>query len=382
MLRARTGRPAISLAALVTCVVALCSGCTAAGTASAATTSAATTSAATHADGRVPSVTTLPVHTALPSVGCSHPAAPAVTEQRVTISVNGAPRWYLLTTPAPATPVTPASGGSQPTAGSPIPRPLVLDFHGLDEGAVLHATTTQFGALGQQDGFVAVFPNGSGDPVQWDTTSHAATNHDLLFVKTLLAQVEATQCIDTSRVYASGFSDGSFMVSMLACTMSGTFAAIGAVSGLQLNPPCHTTRRVPVITFHGTADPILFFNGGIGTSTLERLIGLSGSAGSTTTTTTQPLQLNGPGVPATVRAWAAKDGCRPTSTNTTVTQGVVLRSYHCPADTAVEFYIILGGGHSWPGSAVSQSLSSLTGYTTMAINATDLMWSFFQRFRV
>lgn len=323
----------------------------------------------------------------VPSAGCRIAPGPAVTNQQQNMTIEGASRFYLLTTPAPSTPSpTPSGRTSSVTSGSSIPRPLVVDFHGLAEGATLHAQTSQFGALGQKDGFVAVFPNGTGSPVQWKVTDQAPTNPDLEFVTALLKQVESSQCIDTSRVYASGFSDGSFMVSLLACTMSNTFAAIGAVSGLQLPKPCHTTRRVPVITFHGTADPILYFNGGIGTGLLNSLFGQGGSTSSstssTTTTTTRPARLHGPGVPATVQGWAVKDGCNPTPTDTRWSSQVILRTYACPPKTSVTFYIILGGGHAWPGSTISQSISKITGFTTFQINATTTMWSFFQRFRL
>lgn len=322
----------------------------------------------------------------VPSSGCSKPASPEMTNQREDIEVNGTPRWYLLNTPAPTTPspTAPAGSAAPATVGAPVPRPLVVDFHGLAEGATIHSITTMFGVLGQTDGFVAVFPNGTGTPVMWDTTHRGAANPDLAYVAALLAQVESTQCIDTSRVYASGFSDGSFMVSFLACTMSNTFAAIGAVSGLQLPKPCATTRRVPIITFHGTADPILYFNGGIGTAVLAPLFGKGPHTppSSTTTTTTRPVNLHGTGYPATVQAWAVKDGCNPRSTDTKVSSQVILRTYACPSGTDVEFYIILGGGHAWPGSAFSRSISSLTGFTTFQINATDVMWAYFQHFRL
>jgi polyhydroxybutyrate depolymerase len=319
----------------------------------------------------------------VPSAGCRLAPGPAVTHQQQNMTIQGVSRFYLLTTPAPSTPSpTPSKRTSSVTAGSPIPRPLVVDFHGLAEGATLHAQTSQFGELGQKDGFVAVFPNGTGSPVQWKATDQAPTNPDLEFVTALLKQVESSQCIDTSRVYASGFSDGSFMVSLLACTMSNTFAAIGAVSGLQLPKPCRTTRRVPIITFHGTADPILYFNGGIGTGLLNSLFGQGGSTSSSTTTTTRPARLRGPGVPATVQAWAEKDGCNPGPTDTRSSSQVILRAYACPPKTSVTFYIILGGGHAWPGSTFSQSISKITGFTTFQINATATMWSFFQRFRL
>lgn len=365
-------------AVVATCLVAsalVAAGCSSSGGSAASAPPSSPTTAAAVASGA-------PV----PSSGCSEPAGPEVANQRQNLEVGGTQRWYLLTTPAPTTPSPTAPVGTPTTTATetPIPRPLVVDFHGLAEGATIHSITTGFGSLGQRDGFVAVFPNGTGTPVMWDTTHQGASNSDLAFVTALLDQVESTQCIDTSRVYASGFSDGSFMVSLLACTMSKTFTAIGAVSGLQLPKPCATDRRVPIVTFHGTADPILYFNGGIGTAVLAPLFGggKTTPSSSTTTTTTRPANLHGAGYPATVQAWAVKDGCNPTSTDTKLSSQVILRTYRCPAGTDIEFYIVLGGGHAWPGSAFSRSITSLTGFTTFQINATDVMWSFFERYRL
>jgi len=373
MLRPHPRLSATVLSTVALAAAVLCSGCS------------SSSSGATPTSPHSATPTVANSSTVVPSQGCTNHPTTRLTNQQENVSVKGASRWYLLTTPAPTTPITTAAASRKAvptTTGVAGPRPLVLDFHGLAEGAVVHSTTSQFGALGQKDGFVVAFPNGTGSPVQWDTTDHSPTNPDLMFVSALLAQVESSQCIDTSRVYASGFSDGSFMVSLLACTMSDRFAAIAAVSGLQLNPPCPTSRRVPIITFHGTADPILFFNGGVGTATLKQILGSGGSAEPSTTSTTRPVLLNGPGYPATVREWATKNGCAGRPANVNVASKVILRSYPCPEGTAVEFYIVIGGGHAWPGSTFSESIRSITGFTTFAINATGLIWNFFQRFRL
>jgi polyhydroxybutyrate depolymerase len=261
-----------------------------------------------------------------------------------------------------------------------VPRPLVLDFHGLGEGAILHATTTQFGALAQRDGFVVAFPEGTGAPVHWDTADDSPANPDLAFVRALLARVESTQCIDLSRVYASGFSDGAFMASLLACTMSDRFTAIAAVSGLQRDSPCPASRRVPIISFHGTADPVLFFNGGTGMPSLDGILGSPNPPGQPSAGPTSPVRLNGPGYPATVRAWATSEGCRTAPTDVEVASDVVLRAYPCPEGTAVQFYVIVGGGHSWPGPRSASPLRSVAGGTSAGFNATDLIWVFFERF--
>ncbi len=352
-------------------VVVLCVSCSSSGTISTDGTSPAARTASTAVDDAAP----------VPSSGCARTQAGLLTDQRRTVEVDGVTRWYLVSTPSPTAPSpTAVSTASSPKAGATIPRPLVVNFHGLAEGAAIQSTTTMFGQLGQKDGFVSVFPNGTGNPVQWNTSATSNPNPDLEFVTAMLDQLESTVCIDTSRVYATGFSDGSFMVSLVACTMSDRFAAIAAVSGLVDPTPCHPTRRVPVIAFHGTADPILFFNGGVGTATLNRALGRGSPSGSSTTTAPPKVSLHGSGYPANVQAWAVRDGCDPHSTDAKLSSQVILRTYRCPAGTDVEFYIILGGGHAWPGSKFTQSISSLTGYTTFQINATEVIWRFFRRF--
>jgi polyhydroxybutyrate depolymerase len=363
-----------SVLALVVAVSVVCAGCS-------------SSSGASPRSGHTGSSAAVATGAPVPSSGCAQPEGPEITSQRENLDVDGTPRWYLLFTPSPGvpSPTRPTSSSSTTTdATSTVPRPLVLDFHGLEEGAVIHSITTRTGQLGQKDGFVVAFPNATGNPLQWNTTDQSPdTNPDLRYVTAVLGQIESTQCIDTSRVYASGLSDGSFMVSLLACTMSTRFAAIAAVSGLQLPVPCHTTRRVPILAYHGTADPILYFNGGVGKGTLDKILGRApAESGSTTTTTLPTAHLNGAGYPATVKKWAVKDGCNPDATDTKVGSQVILRTYRCPPGTAVEFYIILGGGHAWPGSKFSRSITSITGFTTFEINATEQNWLFFRRFQL
>ncbi len=252
-----------------------------------------------------------------------------------------------------------------------------MDFHGYGEGAPTESLTTGFGALGQRDGFVAVFPSGTGAPIAWDTSTGSG-NPDVRFVAALLDHLEATQCIDEARVYATGLSQGAFMTSTIACVMSSTFAAVAPVAGVQLPRHCPTARPVPLLAFHGTADPILHFNGGIGRKVLADDIHAH----------PRPLpklpvaRLSGPGYPANVRAWAVKDGCGTTPTDTTLSAHVIHRSYPCPQGVAVEFDIIRGGGHSWPGSPISAAISAFVGHTTMEINATNAIWAFFRGFHL
>ena len=75
-------------------------------------------------------------------------------------------------------------------------------------------------------------------------------------------------------------------------------------------------------------------------------------------------------------------GCGTGQLGSAIASEIILRTYPCPKGTAVEFYIVIGGGHSWPGSRFSQSISSITGRTTFQIDATRSIWAFFQRFQL
>jgi polyhydroxybutyrate depolymerase len=277
------------------------------------------------------------------------------------MSVGGQERFYYLTVPSRT--------DAQP------PMPLVLDFHGLAEGAEVHTKMSNFGALAKKEGFVVAFPNGTGQPVRWDLTAPPKPNPDLAFVDKLLETLESQLCVDTSRVYASGLSFGAFMSSFLACARANTFAAVAPVAGVTIYKDCTPARPVPVIAFHGTGDPILGFNGGVGA-----IPGITGPAGATTTTIAA--NLNGAGYPAAVAQWAKRNGCDATPTDTKLTKEVIHRVYQCPAGQDVEFYIVLGGGHAWPGSAFSRAVASVVGYTTFDVDATKVIWNFFTRFQL
>ncbi|HEX3825237.1 MAG TPA: PHB depolymerase family esterase [Mycobacteriales bacterium] len=295
------------------------------------------------------------------SPGCSNATTAEVSNQTHSVKAGGHARLYLMTTPPPHR----------------LPAPVVVDFHGYGEGDTTESLTTQLGPLGQRDGFISVFPEGRGSPIAWDTSTRPG-NPDVTFVAAMLSRLEASQCVDEARIYATGLSQGAFMTSTMACVMSSRFAAFAAVSGVQLPTPCPASRPVPILAFHGTADPILHFNGGLGRAVLADDL----SAHAKRLPKLAKARLNGSGYPATVKAWAAKDGCGIRPTNTRLSPHVIHRIYPCPAGVAVEFDIILGGGHSWPGSAFSAEIAKFVGHTTTEINASQAIWSFLRRFHL
>ena len=296
----------------------------------------------------------------VPSGGCGSSVIGTVSDEQTYL--DDSDRSFQLWTP--------------PEHDGDTPVPIVFDFHGLAEGANVHTMMTELGEYGAANGFAVVFPQGLGAPARWEIG--LTDNSDLDYVDQMLDQIEATTCIDTSRVYATGLSNGAFLSSVLACTRSDRFTAVAPVAGLLHPSDCDPTRPVPVLAFHGTDDEILLFNGGVG----DKLGEVLGEAGQDTEVPTEvaDADLDGEGYPAAAQAWADQNGCDPEPTDEDLTDTVVDRTWDCPADGPVEFLIVEGGGHTWPGSEFSQNLVEVMGTTDTSIDANELIWAFFQRF--
>jgi polyhydroxybutyrate depolymerase len=364
------GRPAaaLALAVALAMVLAACSGSSDGGSSSDGGGRTSTTPASGKATTTV--VTAAPAGEvangpAVPSAGCGQSVQQPVTKEKQFL--DDSDRWFLLTTPD--------------DIDQDTPLPMVIDFHGLAEGADVHSMMTLLPEYGQEHGFLVVSPHGTGSPVRWAVDPDVAANPDLQYTQDLLDQVEAEQCVDLSRVYATGLSNGAFMSSVLACTMADRFAAVAPVAGLIRPEGCDPSRPVPVLAFHGTADPILLFNGGVG----ARLNNVLPGKGDTTKEEEPPLpeaDLNGPGYPAAAQEWATANGCTGKPSDEDLSDTVIERTWDCPADAPVEFLIVKGGGHTWPGSEFSNNLADIMGPTDMDTNADDLIWQFFQRFQL
>ena len=256
---------------------------------------------------------------------------------------------------------------------SSSPMPLVIDLHGWSEPAAIQTMSSGWNVFADTHGFITVTPEVTYAVPHWDTT---LGSQDLAYLGALITHLEKTLCIDERRVFVTGYSDGAFMTSAVACQFSSRVAAVGTVAGLEIAPKCRPSRPVPVVGFHGTADPYVAYNGGQGPKALQ----LPAADGSGKTLGQEAKEKNIPGltpIAANAAAWAKRNGCARKPKVTTAAQGVTLIRYICPKNASVELYRVNGGGHSWPGSTFTQSIASTVGPTTMAINADQIMWNFF-----
>lgn len=172
---------------------------------------------------------------------------------------------------------------------------------------------------------------GTGLPLRWasHTPGAAETTADVQFLTDLIDSLTGDYAVDPDRLYVTGISNGGSMCFVLSCALSDRIAAIGTVAGLFTYPwdACERERPIPLIAFHGTADPIVPYDGGP----------LAGPAG------------EAPPVRAWVADYAARNGCA--TERELPPQGAVTgtRWTQCDGGADVVLYTVAGGGHTWPG---------------------------------
>jgi polyhydroxybutyrate depolymerase len=237
------------------------------------------------------------------------------------------------------------------------PAPLVISLHGAGGWPRQQMELSKWNELADREGFLVVYPSGTtrGGPRVW-RTGETGEKEDVRFISDLIDSMEKTYNIDPRRIYANGMSNGGGMTFILSCRLPDRIAAVGLVGTAQISPwsVCRDDHAVPMIDFHGTADPMAPYDGG-----------------------SSWVVANLPSVPKWAANWARRNRCAPHPIDSPLNAEVMRRQYAACADGAtVVLYTIRGGGHTWPGG---QPLPEwFAGRTSTSIDATREMWLFFK----
>ncbi|HVT40197.1 MAG TPA: PHB depolymerase family esterase [Gemmatimonadaceae bacterium] len=249
------------------------------------------------------------------------------------------------------------------------PTPLVISLHGAALWPAAQRETSHWNNVADEHGFIVVYPAGMTPlgggtgvlPKVWLLRPETDVTENVRFISDLIDTLEAAYNIDSSMIYADGYSNGGAMAFALSCRLSNRIAAIGTVSAAQDQQPwswCGDSRPVPLINFHGTAD-LVPYNGG-------RVWGAP-----------RPF----PSVPEWTASWARRNRCAPSPPDSAVAADVIRTQYtNCADDADVVLYTIQGGGHQWPGGRPLPKW--ILGHASNSIDATSLMWAFFRKHRL
>ncbi|MEH2490678.1 alpha/beta hydrolase family esterase [Bradyrhizobium sp. AZCC 2230] len=290
-------------------------------------------------------------------------AAPAASAD--TIDVNGTMRSYTVQLPAKK------------------PAPLVIVLHGKTQRGADMITRTAWPQVAKREGLAVVFPDGLNHA--WtDARTKAgpelrgppAGTDDVAFIAKLVEKLVADGTADAKRVYVTGVSNGGAMVMTLVCARADLFVA-GASVIMNLTDEtavtCHPSRPLPMLIMNGTADPLIPYEGGRGSSYFA-------ADGFWSTE-------------KTVAFWRELNGCE--SDDASVTdlpdkapndQSTVTRiTSRCPAGLDVLLYRVNGGGHRMPGFAPDARFpkvaTGLLGPQNGDIDGAETIWAFFSQFR-
>ncbi|MBE2268903.1 MAG: hypothetical protein IAE80_11775 [Anaerolinea sp.] len=266
-----------------------------------------------------------------------------------TLEWDGLTREYILYIPA-------SYDAAQPV-------PLVLSLHGFASSPRQQMGFSAWNEVADAENIIVAYPAGTGLLLRWNSGLFAEAANgsvdDVSFLTGLIDHLAETYCIDTTRVYINGLSNGGGMSYRYACEMADRVAAFGGVAGAYSAIPggCDPSQPVPVILFHGTDDPIVPYAGG------DEMGGF-------------------PALTDFAADWAERDECaaEPETISGLPESVEAVRYTGCADNVLVEFYTLLGGGHTWSGSGVAIP-RIIAGETNRDIEASEIMWAFFEQYQ-
>ncbi|MCF0221444.1 MAG: feruloyl esterase [Fibrobacter sp.] len=173
----------------------------------------------------------------------------------LSVNVDGKNRTFIMHVPD-------AYKGDKPV-------PLVIDYHPIGGTGNGQLNGTTYKAKTDPEGVISFYPDGTGgvSPMGngWNVGPCCSHDDDVAFSYKMIEYAKQNLCIDTKRIYATGFSMGGGMSNHVACMMNDVFAAVApAAMDLNINnsTQCKKTRPISIIMFRGTTDFICKYAGG------------------------------------------------------------------------------------------------------------------------
>jgi polyhydroxybutyrate depolymerase len=238
-------------------------------------------------------------------------------------------------------------------------------MHGAGGNGLNMEKLTLYSDLADADGFIAVYPdglNGIWNDGRAGDSRVPSDLDDVGFISTMIDALAEQFNVDTSRVFATGYSMGGMMAFRLGCELQDKIAAVASVASTfpgYLLQSCDSAMPVPVLVVQGTEDDVIPWDG------IRRgnfIIYLSTAE--------------------TAVYWAAHNGCTPDpevveGLDLAAKDGTLVRQVFytdCNNNSDVMIYAIAGGGHTWPGSKVTATW----GITSFDLYASPAIWQFFE----
>jgi polyhydroxybutyrate depolymerase len=298
--------------------------------------------------------------------GAQRPASLAPGDHTLSLRHGGRLRTYLVHVPSGASPARTL--------------PVVLAFHGGGGEAGGFKDYAGLDAVADREGFLVVYPNGTGPLprrlLTWnagDCCGYAMTQRvdDVDFAIGVLDDVARRTPVDARRVYATGHSNGAMMAYRLGAERASRVAAIAPVAGAYNLDRFAPDRPVAVLHIHSVDDPRALYAGGIGPS----------FPGTDVRSSHRPVEEG-------LERWRRHNGCSPQArsverrsgtpgTGGTGQSATLLAWEGCARGGQVRHWRLTGVGHGWPGHRLPARREELAGPSTSLVLAAEEIWTFF-----
>ncbi|AGL16788.1 cellulose binding domain-containing protein [Actinoplanes sp. N902-109] len=170
------------------------------------------------------------------TAGCAK--APTLTSGTRTISSGGQNRSYILRVPD--------------NYDRNHPYKLIFAFHWLN-GTAANVQSNGYYGLQNLSNNSAIFVAPQGIDNGWANTG----NRDLTLVDNLTSLIEGDLCVDTTQLFALGWSYGGSMSYAVACARPTVFRAVAVLSGANLSGCSPGNQPVAYLGIHGIHDSVL-----------------------------------------------------------------------------------------------------------------------------
>lgn len=275
------------------------------------------------------------------------------TKPKQWISYDGRIRNYIIHIP------------SNYDAEEPIP--LVLALHGGGGNSENMQDKTGFNQLANEEGFIVVYPDGTGRLINrlltWNSghcCGFAFKNDidDVGFIRTLIEQIQQEFVIDTNKIFITGHSNGGMMAYRLGSELSDIVAAIAPVAG-SIGGKATEDSEVWTITEPSFPISVLAIHG-----LLDENVAYDGGRGNKTTGTRSDISVNN-----SIDFWVEYNNCNPIP-EIEESGNIIIETYkEGYMGTEVVLCTLINGEHWWPGSEKDPYKE---------ISASELIWEFFK----
>ncbi len=181
------------------------------------------------------------------------PSPLAAGNHDASLQHDGRTRTYTLHVP-------PGVTGAEPVA-------LVFDLHGAGGNGLQQRQMSGWEAVADREGFLVVYPDGVDGYWNVDDTCCGTAGSekidDVGLIRVMIDTLSGQTCIDSQRIYVSGFSNGGGLAHRMGCDAADVVAAVAPVATDLRTQPCNAVRAISMMEVRGMSDSLEPYEGGV-----------------------------------------------------------------------------------------------------------------------